>query len=80
MADNIYTSSANALTASDARTIEYINYECPFSFERKACGSWCALFTKETRGPRGRDNKVTHQIKLECGTGTRSFEVEELSS
>ena len=73
---NLYTDQVSALAASDVRDLQLIPYECPFSFEKKACGTWCALFEiSEHTG--SLDGVVFKRVGLRCGDGNKSFLVAE---
>jgi len=72
----LYDNQTDAKNASDARTLSLIPYECPFSFEKKACGTWCSLF-EIAEHTRGLDGAVMKRINLRCGDGNRIFMVTE---
>lgn len=73
---SLYDNQIDALAASDARDLQLVPYECPFAFEKKACGTWCALF--ELAGhTRGSDGTVFKRAGLRCGDGNKFFLVQE---
>lgn len=73
---NLYDNQSAALTASDNRELKFIPYECPFSFEKRACGTWCALFEKAEH-VRSLDGVTFKRINLRCGDGNKTFQVSE---
>ena len=75
MSLKILNNESNALSESNNREIVFINYECPFAHQRRACGSWCALFTINS-STRSKDNVEHTRIELRCGDG-RSFHKSE---
>jgi len=72
----LYNTNADALVASDSRTQQFINYQCPYYFEKRACGSWCALF-EIAEHTRGSDGSVLKGINLRCGDGNKIFRIIE---
>jgi hypothetical protein len=72
----LYTNQVDALNASDARTLTLVPYECPYSFEKKACGTWCALF-EIAEHTRSADGTVLKRASLRCGDGNKVFMVSE---
>ena len=76
MANVFYTSNANALADVNGRQHNYIPYVCPFYFEEKSCGSWCALF-EIAEHTRGLDGAKMRRVCLRCGDGQKVFAVIE---
>jgi hypothetical protein len=76
MATIFRNDESGALSASNARDIESIEFECPYQSSPRACGSWCALF-EIASSTRGTDGATMSHIRLNCGAGTGTFAAKE---
>ncbi|MEK6832901.1 MAG: hypothetical protein AABY32_02545 [Nanoarchaeota archaeon] len=70
----IYPNEADALTQYNTRTLRYIEFKCPFTYQDKMCGNWCPLFQYDSHPV---DSTTTSQqrVALQCGSGKVGFQV-----
>ena len=68
----LFTDSTSALAAVDAKSHQYVDFECPYQPSRKACGSWCALYESATH-TRDKDGAELTKVIPQCGSGNRPF-------